>query len=139
MAALKAIEHVNKKSIFKCHKKVERLLIGEVEEELDAILDHSVYGHVKRKAKEKFGMNLNSAALKLLVQHTIETLKENPSMSLNEYLKRLGIKGRRIDQLLSISTLPIRVKSRQKHGKACRHLAYLIYYSVKEAVGERRG
>ena len=64
-------------------------------------------------------------------------------MSLNEYLRKLGVIGRakngKLRRLLSIATLPIHVNKKYKYGRAQRHLAYLIYHSVKETLGEGRG
>jgi len=66
MAVVEAIRCV-KRGGLECRKDVERLLLGEVEEKLNRILDREIYEHVKRKAKEKFGLNLNGVAFKLLI------------------------------------------------------------------------
>ena len=96
--------------------KMLRLLLGEVEEKLNRILDREIYEHVKRKAKEKFGLNLDGVAFKLLIQYTIELLRENPNMSLNEYLRKLGVIGRakngKLRRLLSVATLPIYINKK---------------------------
>jgi len=135
MAVVKVMERV-KESGVKRWREVKKILFSEIEEELAAVLDHEIYRHAREKARKKFGLNLNSLPLKLLVQYTVEMLRESPTMSLSKYLRKLGLKGGKIHRLLSIAAHPIRVHKREKrYGRICRYLAYVIYHGVKESLG----
>lgn len=118
VAALKALEHV--KNEFECWREVRNQLIDEVENELGMIINHDIYEHVKRKVREKFRLNFESLPLKLLVQYTAEKLKENPDMSLNQFLKKLKIKpgipgaGKKsnLHMLISMAAYPLYVRKK---------------------------